>query len=427
MEQPATSTPGVCCRASGSGASMKLGVLSMVVVLIVLAGCRPIDDGGFSAAPGDGTRPGQPSAPFVDGPETSAAEGDFETLDAWMARHAGNDDTPLIPDSWPAQLILGLAPTAVTEASPHLRQLEQLLSAELGIAVTTRISGSATAVAADLAAGRSDIAVVGLIDLMLTQPEVAARVVAPDDDALEPATTTTHLTIMHQGVRRSAVAEPLMWIAGDDQVWCADEAVVITVRGDEFWVCPELVDAVTALAATSTPGDLDPVVPRDPRLPTPSTAVNRQLPAGVEVVIEGSTIARQRYAWHHVANATPAEPLAGPDVVTVPSRQQLLRELAAQPARLGIARWAAAHTTAADGDRPLVVVGTAGSVPHEVVAAREGLPADLVAKIVAAWSAVADMPWGAQALLDVTAIEGWIPPDATVVAVAQQVAVEGTP
>lgn len=320
------------------------------------------------------------------------------------------------PAHWPDRIVLGVAPVAVNQSSVHLRRLEAFLVDELGIPVVARVAGSSLGVAQDLAAGRADVIVADILDVVVAHG-VDEPIVALDAD---PAATTeasqelaAAVTIVHQSVRSDVMAEPMVWVALAPNRWCDAPVAVPSEPIGGLQACPAIADAIAQLARNPVP--VAEIVP--------STIVD----GGVTIFLDASSPTRERYAREHLSRLLPPDVLDDVTVDAVGTRRRMIEHLLSATDVVGILRWT---TVAAIGpnleDRALVVVGIATAVPHQVVAVRQGLPQDLVVRIAEAFGVAAATPWAAQALLDLVHVEGWAPPQSSDIATARRVADHAT-
>lgn len=386
---------------------VRLAALGLAA-LVVGCGPDPVADDL-----GDPTRVIAPEAPS-DTPSEIASEtrpSDESGVDAGSTP-GGREDASVVdaPAHWPDRLVLGIAPVAMNQASAHLRRLEALLADELGIPVITRVAGSRSGVAQDLASGHADVIVGDLFDVVIAHDaDAPVEILDADVGDQGPAHRQTAVTIVLQAVRSGVTAEPMVWIASAPDGWCAGPATAVPASDDALQACSAIADAVAELYATSTSAaEVVPTIVRG---------------GDVTILVDASTAAREHYVRDHLARLLPSEVLDEVTIEPAATRRRWLDGLEADLDAVGIVGWTsiAAIGSLSEGTVP-VVVGIAPAVPHEVVAVRQGLPHDLVVRIAEGFDAAAATPWAAQALLDLVGVEGWVHPESTTLSTARRVA-----
>ncbi|MEX2561646.1 MAG: hypothetical protein WD358_00180 [Nitriliruptoraceae bacterium] len=304
------------------------------------------------------------------------------------------------PEGWPDRVVVGISPLAVNQAAIHLARFETLMSEELAVPVTTRIAGTSATLASDLAAGHSHVAILDLVDAVAARSLAEHLVEDPSADDVADARGRVVL----QAIKSRGTAQPAMWVAMQADRWCdADPVALATPLGDVM-VCRDLESRIEAHIETQIAAQLSGQAAIGAGA---DVLPDRIAQAGRTVILDASSPARLLYTRAQLFSDVPSDDLEMLNIAVVASARRLLDQLAADTEAAGVVTWSQfTELAVADAERP-AVVGIAPDVPYEVVVVGGGLPPDLVDAIVAALEAVADTPFGAQALLDLLGVEGW--------------------
>ncbi len=288
---------------------------------------------------------------------------------------------------WPAELVIGLVPSQdLDKLIEDAEVLGSLLSAELGIPVTTTVTDNYAALVVAMQTGQAQVGLFGPIALVAAADQAGAEVVL-------------------QSVRRGTASYHTQWFTTDTERFCLDEPVIVTDDdGVDFSYCngtdsasvgPVGVDALANIESGETISFVDELSASGYYYP--ATQLEN---AGLDPFTDVSAL----FAGGHPNSILAVQ--RGDAAVGV-SFDDARRNLIEEDPEAGTS---------------VTVFAWSDEIPNDGVAVAGDLPADLIAAITAAFLAIADTEEGAQALFDVYSIDGLVPADLAALDVARQVA-----
>jgi phosphonate transport system substrate-binding protein len=316
--------------------------------------------------------------------DTGAADTDTDaTTDA-------DGDTDAAADGdWPDEIVLGLVPSQdVDQLVEDADVLGELLEAELGIPVTTRITEDYSALVVAMGTGQADIGMFGPIALAQSVDQSGAQPIL-------------------QSVRRGTSTYHTQWFTNDPDRFCQDEPVAAeNPEGHTFLFCNG--------TDTATEG------------PVGEEALEAVEPGETIFFVDAASASGYYYPAIQLQNVTGLDSLAGdidtqfagghPNAILA-----VLRGDAAIGTSFDDARNVVVEDEPAVADE-IVVFAWSTEIPNDGISVSGDLPADLVEAITEAFLAIASTDEGLEALFDVYEIEDLVPVDLDAVDEARQVA-----
>lgn len=289
---------------------------------------------------------------------------------------------------WPEELVIGLVPSQdLDKLIEDSEVLGDLLSAEIGIPVTTTVTDNYAALVVAMQTGQAQVGLFGPIALVAAADQAGAEVVL-------------------QSVRRGTASYHTQWFTTDTDRFCLDEPVIVEDEdGNAFSYCNGTDSA-----------DLGPV----------GVDALSEIEAGETIsFVDELSASGYYYPATQLQNATGLDPLNDVNALFAGGHPNSILAVQRGDAAVGVSFDDARINLLeedAEAGTSVTVFAWSDEIPNDGVAVAGDLPADLIQAITDAFLAIAETEEGAQALFDVYSIDGLVPADLSALDVARQVA-----
>jgi phosphonate transport system substrate-binding protein len=288
----------------------------------------------------------------------------------------------------PERLVLGLVPSAeVDQLVIDAEGLGELISAELGIPVETRVTDSYSALVVAMQTGQADVGLFGPIALVQSVDQAGAVPIL-------------------QSVRRGTSTYHTQWMTNDPARFCTTPVVQApNPEGQVFNYCNGTDTAETG--------------------PVGEEAIGNIAEGDTVMFVDEGSASGYYYPATQIQQVTGIDPLTGIDAQFAGGHPNSVLAVARGDVAVGVSFDDARNDVVEEDPEigsKVTVFAWSAEIPNDGVAVRGDLPEDFRQRIADAMTTVIETPEGAEAFDAVYSIEGLVPADPEALDVARQVA-----
>ncbi|MBS3939624.1 MAG: phosphate/phosphite/phosphonate ABC transporter substrate-binding protein, partial [Actinobacteria bacterium] len=322
-----------------------------------------------------------------DEPETEPTEAEETEAEETEAEETEAEEGAA-GEGWPDELILGLVPSQdMDKLVEDASVLGDLLSAELGIPVTTNITDDYTALVVAMGTGQAHVGMFGPIALAQSMDQSGAVPIL-------------------QSVRRGASTYHTQWFTNDPDRFCEDEPVEAeNAEGYTFLYCNGTDTAEVG--------------------PVGEDALNNVEEGETIFFVDAASASGYYYPATQLQQVTGMDPFTAIDAQFAGGHPNALLAVLRGDAALGTSFDDARNVVV--GDEPgiaeeVVVFAWSTEIPNDGISVAQDIPEDLRQAITDAFLALAGSEEGNAALFEVYEIEDLVPVDMNAIDQARAVA-----